>query len=411
MAAVTLPTRPPGTDTRLQRLSDEVAAAATVAASAALARELAVDGVAVMVLKGPPVQRRLLGTDTAYRSADVDLLVPRAAAGRARRRLLTGGWRFSEHNGVLWRLDRAAAYTRGGVTVDLHWGLHAGFVSASMLRSLEAALWQGARRGAEGWYEPEAAPLAVYLAVHAAANGWRPEVLRMLARAAEEADVDRVRAVAEKAGIWPAVDDALARARGQRQDMAPPAVVSGTRALWVGLQRTFRHQVAPAWLQRIVARVRAEGMTSAAGEAVLTVRALPLARGAQRVAHGVPLPDVMARLCRRPPKAALAPPTWAAPAADRACRLLAATGHGRDTCLVRSLVLAALLADRPGVVLHVALGRVPGPEPIPSLEGHAWVTIDGRPATAGPDAVADRLGQAPDLAFPVGRQSGVRHGS
>ena len=49
---------------------------------------------------------------------------------------------------------------------------------------------------------------------------------------------------------------------------------------------------------------------------------------------------------------------------------------GVDTCLTRSLVLGGLLAGRGEVELNV--GFRPG-EREPAVDGHAWVTVDGRP--------------------------------
>jgi hypothetical protein len=47
-----------------------------------------------------------------------------------------------------------------------------------------------------------------------------------------------------------------------------------------------------------------------------------------------------------------------------------------DTCLIRSLALAALLSDRHSVQLH--LGFRPNSSPEAVLAGHAWVTLEGR---------------------------------
>ena len=67
------------------------AALGSLAAARTLADDLHRLGVPLMVLKGPPVQRRLLGSDCAYESADIDLLVPAPDAGRVRRLLRSRG--------------------------------------------------------------------------------------------------------------------------------------------------------------------------------------------------------------------------------------------------------------------------------------------------------------------------------
>src|ERR671929_2255617 len=66
-------------------------------------RELESEGIRVLMLKGPDLQRRLYGTPAAYRSGDVDVLVPRRSGRRARRNLARNGWAFSAGNGFLWR--------------------------------------------------------------------------------------------------------------------------------------------------------------------------------------------------------------------------------------------------------------------------------------------------------------------
>ncbi|MGB5660750.1 MAG: lasso peptide biosynthesis B2 protein, partial [Thermoanaerobaculia bacterium] len=47
-----------------------------------------------------------------------------------------------------------------------------------------------------------------------------------------------------------------------------------------------------------------------------------------------------------------------------------------DTCLIRSLALATLLADRDEVQLHLGFRSTDSTEVV--LSGHAWVTLGGR---------------------------------
>ena len=55
---------------------------------------------------------------------------------------------------------------------------------------------------------------------------------------------------------------------------------------------------------------------------------------------------------------------------------------GLDTCLIRSLVLASMLADHQDVAL--VIGFRPGVEEA-AVDGHAWVTVAGLPV--GPDGI------------------------
>lgn len=115
-------------------------------------------------------------------------------------------------------------------------------------------------------------------------------------------------------------------------------------------------------------------MVSSPREVVLFLHALRLARKAQAVGR-VPLPELVAALPRlRGLPRGLAP--------DDALRatLRAADRGGRwfgwlGTCLVKALVLSALLADHDDVEL--VLGVRPGTGRSP-IDGHAWVRIGER---------------------------------
>ncbi|MFZ1639826.1 MAG: lasso peptide biosynthesis B2 protein [Candidatus Contendobacter sp.] len=108
----------------------------------------------------------------------------------------------------------------------------------------------------------------------------------------------------------------------------------------------------------------------------LFVNALRLAWIAQAI-QSRPLSKVIARLeaLRWLPRGADA--EAARRATLRACGRLARWTGGLDTCLIRALVLGALLADREGVVLH--LGFRPGSAGAGSADGHAWLTLNGEP--------------------------------
>lgn len=99
-----------------------------------------------------------------------------------------------------------------------------------------------------------------------------------------------------------------------------------------------------------------------------------LARHAQEVTRA-PLPDVVTRLLalRGLPRGVDPDAAWVA--AARGSRYRARWRGGLDTCLVRTLVAGTLLADRPGVTLHI--GFRPDPCGVPRAEGHAWLSVGG----------------------------------
>lgn len=154
-----------------------------------------VPDIPVIELKGPHVQRRFLPPESRYPSADVDLLVPRQQAKAMRSHLERTGWRFAPDNGRLWRLDRAAAYVRGHVVADLHWGLHAGLLSAGALEPLEASLWEHALLVPGRIGEPRPEDLGAYLVIHNAGQLQRTDKLGLMAAVLAEADHDEVRRV------------------------------------------------------------------------------------------------------------------------------------------------------------------------------------------------------------------------
>lgn len=252
---------PPGSEAaegRDRRLATVAAAVKATGAVRSLAEHLAAQGVRTMILRGPPVQRRLLGSDCVYRSADVDILVDAVHRRTAFDVLTRTGWRFADDNGVLWRIDGAAAFGREGITVDLHWGLHAHSVPARQLRPLERALWTGATRTPDGWYEPRIEPLLVYLAVHGAASGFRKPSALTLIRAADEQATDRraVDAVAQRTHVRTALDYAL-RVAGGEAVAPPPSLFDGRmRALRSGAGRRGRALLTVPVIRRCVLALR-----------------------------------------------------------------------------------------------------------------------------------------------------------
>jgi hypothetical protein len=203
---------------------DPVAVAAalrSMASVAALAEELAPLGIPLLVLKGPHVQRRLLGSPAAYISADVDLLVRRRDGGATRRHLRSTGWTFAAENGRLWRLDGAAAFGRDGVVVDLHWGLHAGLLPATALRPIEQAMWDSAEELTPNLVQPRLEALVAYLAVHHAVTP-SPGKARLLQAAAADPTFDREETLALAARCR------LRSTAGWALDAAPPPPPSAT---------------------------------------------------------------------------------------------------------------------------------------------------------------------------------------
>ena len=108
---------------------------------------------------------------------------------------------------------------------------------------------------------------------------------------------------------------------------------------------------------------------------MLFVRALVFARQAQRVVSE-PIPDVVADIARRSGGEHRFEIRRLDLAATRAVSRWRRWFGGVDSCLTRSLVLGGLLAGRGAVSLNV--GFRPGEEE-PDIDGHAWVTVDGRP--------------------------------
>ena len=127
-------------------------------------------------------------------------------------------------------------------------------------------------------------------------------------------------------------------------------------------------------------------------------RALDLARRAQEVRR-TPIEAVVRELLHhrgRPTK--LSVPDLSL-ATRRATRRWARWGRGLDTCLIRSLVLGALIADRGRVVLTV--GFRPGDDAnVP--EGHAWLTLDGRELGHDDEVAIADLARLADYPFAVG---------
>ncbi len=80
----------------------------------------------------------------------------------------------------------------------------------------------------------------------------------------------------------------------------------------------------------------------------------------------------------------------------RATSRWAKWGGGRDTCLIRSLVLGALVADRGRAVLTI--GFRPGDD-ASTPDGHAWLTLDNQPVGHDATLVAGEYARLVEFPF------------
>ena len=132
----------------------------------------------------------------------------------------------------------------------------------------------------------------------------------------------------------------------------------------------------------------------------LFIRALLLARRAQRV-RSTPVAEVVTEIARSGGGGGLRPEDRVELAARRAVARWRRWFGGIDTCLTRSLVLGGMLAGRGEVLLNV--GFRPGEEEL-AVDGHAWVTVDGRPV--GGDGALAQERYTRILAVPFARGPG-----
>jgi hypothetical protein len=202
----------PGAPSGRSKLIDAALALELESLTREVATALWQEGIPVLFLKGPSLQRRLYGTPDAYASGDIDLLVHAADARRARSLLSAGGWRFHEANGVLWRLSAAATFERDGLLIDLHWGLHADVLPSFVFRGLCAELWRGAIPGSSWALEPRPEPLLIFLLVHAMGHDReRPEWWTNVQRCLElPVDLDEAARIAKRAHVSDSFNSLLA---------------------------------------------------------------------------------------------------------------------------------------------------------------------------------------------------------
>ncbi len=140
--------------------------------------------------------------------------------------------------------------------------------------------------------------------------------------------------------------------------------------------------------------------TRGLGEIVLFLRALRLVRLAQQVSTR-PVDQVARRMTELSWLPRNLSPRAAGVAADRAGRWWSRLTTGRNSCLIRTLVTGAMLADRPGVVLHVGFRPSTGNGVL--HDGHAWLTVDGRDMPEGSSATGPGEPYTESLAIPLAR--------
>jgi hypothetical protein len=141
-----------------------------------------------------------------------------------------------------------------------------------------------------------------------------------------------------------------------------------------------------------VARIRHVGHTITASmprfkapkSVWLLLQSFGLAWSASAIGSGSRLDEVLSTLLGRRHLPLQADPACARRAAVVACKVLARLRLGMDTCLTRSLVIAALLSDRPSLCLH--LGFAPPAEAGGAPMGHAWVTLSSHNVSDDPSS-------------------------
>jgi hypothetical protein len=140
--------------------------------------------------------------------------------------------------------------------------------------------------------------------------------------------------------------------------------------------------------------MRAKNTSLIPVDIALFLRALVIARHAEKVKK-LPVPEVVSVITGPPGGFSNHRFDRLDLASRRAVALRRRWLGGIDTCLVRSLVLGGMLRGNGEVEL--CIGFRPGDKELP-LDGHAWVTVDGRPV--GRDGALAREGYTRVLTVP-----------
>lgn len=102
---------------------------------------------------------------------------------------------------------------------------------------------------------------------------------------------------------------------------------------------------------------------------------IPAALRASRLARTTPLTQALGVLLSRPPSWSGLDQDTAACAVGRAVHAARFLG-GLDTCLTRALLLASLLREQADTSVHI--GFRTDKSQLGTVNGHAWVTVNGR---------------------------------
>jgi hypothetical protein len=205
------------------------------AAAAEVLADLGRRGIPAMILKGAALAQGTYASAALRPMDDVDLLVPRAAAGEAVAALRAAGWRAdpketAEPDGIF---DRRAAVGFGhpaGGKIDLHWRLFHGSPDDGADEAVRALSRPGTLRGV-----PVRLPCPAHLLVHVIVHGlYRTEVPRigwiadaavLLARTGGRFDWGPLVREAEGRGVALFVRDALAFLAAEFGAPVPGAVL------------------------------------------------------------------------------------------------------------------------------------------------------------------------------------------
>lgn len=124
----------------------------------------------------------------------------------------------------------------------------------------------------------------------------------------------------------------------------------------------------------------------------LFAQACRLLWATRALARGAPIPRLADRLLAKRLLPHGVRPEAARLATARAARRLGWVPGLLTTCLPRSLVTGALLADRDDVELVIGVRR--GDETHRPLDGHAWLTLAGEPLEVLPGDPHDPAGES-----------------
>ncbi len=136
---------------------------------------------------------------------------------------------------------------------------------------------------------------------------------------------------------------------------------------------------------------------------VLLIHSLRLGLVAQRLRSAQPLAQVQEKMANLPFLPQAVPPEEAIRASARAAGILARRLGLLGSCLVRSMVLGALLADQDGTAVHVGFRSDETAQD--ELQGHAWVSFRGRVLPSPDAALAEHSPYEEVMTLPMRRST------